>query len=99
MQDRQIKVLLIIIAGLLAANLCQSMFKSQSSPADVFVNAAQAQSNSSNRGQKALPPTVRSLKGYTVEDLRNVVALGDGQSFVVSNTKGFMVYQVAPVNY
>lgn len=99
MQDRVTKILLLVVAGLLAANLAQSLRKSAAPQADLFISAAQAQSRGSVRPEMpslSAPPTVTSVKGFTVQDLQNVVAVGDGKSFVVSNTKGFMVYQVGP---
>ena len=88
MQDRFTKLLLVLVAGLLVANLLQSQSSSS------LVGSAQAQD-----ATVIPPPTsykVRSLEGFTVEDLKDVVAVGDGRSFVVSNSKGFMVYQVLP---
>lgn len=95
MQDRYIKIMLAVVAGLLAANLLQSMFSDSNASSQLFLSAAQAQTT-----QQPTPAAqnyaVRSLKGFTVEDLQDIVAVGDGRSFVVSNSKGFMVYQVVP---
>lgn len=95
MQDRFLKILLIVVAGLLAANLVKTSNSADVVPMPSFLSSAQAQvaapvSEPSRKYQ------VNSLKGFSVEDLQDIVAVGDGRSFVVSNSKGFMVYQVVP---
>jgi hypothetical protein len=98
MQDRYIKFMLTLVAGLLAANLFALAFKSSSSPAELFVSAAHAQdANVNTPAPSSQNITVKALKGFMVQDLKDVVAVGDGKSFVVSNPKGFMVYQVGPL--
>lgn len=91
MPDRVTKLLLLIVAGLLAANLVHNLRQSPQPQGDLFISAAHAQNRDIPR---PLPPTVNAVKGYSVNDLRDVIALGDGKTFVVSNSKGFMVYQV-----
>lgn len=95
MQDRFVKTMLVVVAGLLAANLVQSFVSGSAPSAPVFVSNAQA---ATNQNAAAVPVTyqVKSLKGFTVEDLQSIVPVGDGRSFVASNSKGFMVYQVLP---
>lgn len=96
MQDRYTKIMLAVVAVLLAANLAQSVFSPDSSASgQLLLSGAQAQSNRTPT-PSVQNFSVRSLKGFQVEDLKEVVAVGDGQSFVVSNSKGFMVYQVVP---
>jgi len=91
MQDRFTKLLLVLVAGLLAANLVQS----QNSPS--FIGSAQAQSKSVvTPAPTETKDTLRTLAGFPVEDMNEVVAVGDGRSFVVTNKKGFMVYQILP---
>lgn len=101
MQDRYIKLMLTLVAGLLAANLLHSLSKSDVVLPELFVGSAQAQNTSTAvevQGASAKPNnSVRSLQGYPVDGLKEVVSLGDGRTFVVSNTKGFMVYQVSNV--
>lgn len=101
MQDRFIKIMLAVIAALLAANLLNSQQTGGSASAELslpsILNSAQAQS--SNRREQNTTPVSYKLSrvdGVSVEDIQDVVAVGDGRSFVVSNTKGFMVYQVTP---
>lgn len=92
MQDRQIKTLLIIVAGLLAINVGVSLWNSAPGSVDVLVSPAQAQSNQSRNQPQII--NVLPVKGFTVQDLKDVVSLGDGKTFVARNEKGFMVYQV-----
>lgn len=101
MQDRFIKIMLAVIAALLAANLVSSQSSSESAntelPLPSILSSAQAQSNN-RREQNTTPVTYKlnRVDGVSVEDIQDVVAVGDGRSFVVSNSKGFMVYQVTP---
>jgi len=89
MQDRFPKILLVLVAGLLVANLLQS----QSSP---FVTGnAQAQNATvATPVPQDVTYTVRTVGGFPVENMKDAIAVGDGRSFVVTNTKGFMVYQI-----
>lgn len=94
MQDRYLKIMLTLVAVLLAANLAQSLFTNDDASTELFVGNANARSSSSTRYQENYKLT--TLKGFTVNELTDVVALGDGKSFIVSNSTGFMVYQVLP---
>lgn len=111
MQDRFIKIMLVVIAGLLLANLYKSgdtvgvvsmpslmeSARAQSATANTLpaatsdVGTLPARGPSMNRDYKLL-----TLNGFPVEDMKDIVALGDGRSFIASNPKGFMVYQVVP---
>ncbi len=96
MQDRFIKIMLVVVAALLAGNLLQSMM---SSTGPSIISSAQAQPRNEAQALTESAATVYQLKvlsGFPVEDLKTVVPLGDGRSFVASNPKGFMVYQVLP---
>ncbi len=100
MQDRFTKFMLVVIAALLAANLLNSNSSDAGSSAEIalpnILSSAQAQSNNRRTEEKPITYKVNRLEGFAVEDLQDVVSVGDGRSFVVSNTKGFMVYQVSP---
>src|SRR5688500_3347642 len=101
MQDRFTKIMLVVIAALLAANLFTTRGTDAGNSTEIalpnILISAQAQS-SNRRNQEDTPVTykVSRLEGFAVEDLQDVVSDGDGRSFVVSNSKGFMVYQVNP---
>lgn len=103
MQDRYFKIVLTLVAVLLAANLVQSFFTNANSvsPAELFLGTANAQSEVVHT---RVPIRARNgyelqmLRGFTVKDLSSVVALGDGMTFVATNPEGFMVYQVLPIN-
>ena len=82
LQDRFARVMLVIIAVLLAINIIR--------PGD-SVLATNAQARTTTSTGRA---DVRPLKGYEVTGLQDIVALGDGKSFVVSGPGKFMVYQV-----
>jgi hypothetical protein len=45
-------------------------------------------------GESARTFDVKAVRGYKVAGLKDVAVLGDGKSFVVTNTTGFMVYQL-----
>ncbi|MCX7717067.1 MAG: hypothetical protein N2111_01520 [Candidatus Sumerlaeaceae bacterium] len=83
-QDRFVRVMLVVIAILLAMNLVSHGTSFLASP-------AQAQITRVNPGPRV---DVKAIKGYEVAGLTNIVALGDGKSFVVSAPGKFMVYQV-----
>jgi hypothetical protein len=91
LQDRFIKIMLVTIAALLAANLFHGGKAELVLPLE---SSAVAQSAANPSTPRRL--TVKAVQGFTVADLKDVVAVGDGKSFVVSNTKGFMVYTVEP---
>ncbi len=91
MQDRFVKIMLVVVAVLLAGNLLQSLFSS-ATPSLISSAQAQSRNNSSNTERYE----IKSLKGFTVKDLKSIVSVGDGRSFVASNSDGFMVYQVVP---
>lgn len=78
LQDRFVKIMLVVIAGLLAMNLVKPS-------ASLVATPAMAQGSNVD---------VVSVKGYNVVGLKDVVSLGDGKSFVVSAPDKFMVYQV-----
>lgn len=92
MQDRFVKLMLVLIAGLLAANLMQPAGESHTISIPSVLPSANAQVNATT--ETTGRSRVSRLEGFSVEDLQSVVAVGDGRSFVVSNPKGFMVYQV-----
>ena len=99
MQDRFVKFMLVVVAALLAANLIQYNSSQPVMQLPAIVGSAQAQSQSRSAAAAAAAEAakvykVNRLEGYSVEDLKEVVSVGDGRSFVVSNPKGFMVYQV-----
>lgn len=100
MQDRFIKIMLTLVAVLLAANFVQSYLTSPASPTELFIGNASAQTRTvhTNPVSQRLEEgyTVKAVKGFPVEDLKEVVPLGDGMSFIATNSKGFMVYQVLP---
>lgn len=89
-KDRTIKGLLAICALLLACNFIATLYPGKSS-VNVLSNA-EAQ-NSRNAPRRPVY-NVKDIKGFTVNDLKEIVPLGDGKTFVVSNPNGFMVYQV-----
>ena len=91
LQDRFTKVVLVLIAALLAANL----FRSGGKADFVFPLESSAHAQSTIANTTSLRKlVVKSLQGFSVTDLKEVVAIGDGKSFVVSNPNGFMVYTV-----
>lgn len=92
MKDRTIKGLLITCAVLLAGNIIATFYPGKSS-VSVIPNAEAQSSNRSNT-QPRIVYNVKDLKGFSVSDLKEIVPLGDGKTFVVSNPNGFMVYQV-----
>ncbi|MCX7018034.1 MAG: hypothetical protein WCK47_06710 [bacterium] len=88
LQDRFVKIMLGVIAALLALNLMR--------PDSGFI-ASPAQAQMVRIIQDNTPRTdVKPIKGYQVVGLKDVVAVGDGKSFVVSAADKFMVYQVIP---
>ncbi len=93
MQDRFVKIMLVVVACLLAANLLKPDAGGQAVVLPSILPTAHAQDNVPAPAQNY---QVKSIKGFSVEDLRDIVAVGDGRSFVVSNSAGFMVYQVVP---
>lgn len=93
-QDRFVRVMLVVIAALLAANL----FKSGGS-----MNALDIASRGTAQVVKGVGDTARTfdvkpVRGYKVAQLKDVVVLGDQKSFVVSNNDGFMVYSLDAFN-
>jgi hypothetical protein len=105
LNDRFVKITLIAIACLLAGNLVALLTGYHIGPSLAMNASAQSaiapsqNSNNSNEFRSTTPRNyhVKTLDGFAVADLKDVVAVGDGRSFVVSNTKGFMVYQLDPV--
>jgi predicted RNA-binding protein with TRAM domain len=100
-RDRYLHTILTIIAGLLLLNL----IKPTDRPLATVESTAHAQTDGS---RVVLLPTpmerqagnlrVSSVGGHSVMSLKDVVSLGDGRTFVVSNPNGFVVFQVEPVN-
>lgn len=93
--DRFVKVMLLVIAMLLSANLLRT--RSGGGAAGLtFVSSAQAQrmGNANSPAPEPRRYEMKRVDGLQVEDLKDVVSLGDGKTFVVSNTKGFMVFTV-----
>lgn len=84
LQDRFVKIMLVVIAVLLGANLLKPNGALLSSQAQAQVMKGV--------GEQAKRYDVKAVRGYEVKSLQDVVALGDGKSFVVSNPNGFMVY-------
>lgn len=86
LQDRFVKIMLVIIAVLLALNLVRPGTSVMTTPATAQVITT-----------TTLPPPtldVKPIKGFTVAGLKEIVAVGDGKSFIVSRADGFMVYRV-----
>ncbi len=97
MQDRFVKIMLVVVAGLLAANLMQSVSSNSAPSVPLFLNSAQAQArNTSQSTDDSRTYQLKTLTGFPVKDLKSIVSVGDGRSFVASNSEGFMVYQVVP---
>jgi hypothetical protein len=86
LQDRFVRIMLVVIAVLLALNLASSGRSFLASPAQ-----AQTTTYRLNPGPRV---DVKAIKGYEVQGLTDIVALGDGKSFVVAAPGKFMVYQV-----
>lgn len=97
LQDRFVKLMLVAIALLLAANLFRTR---ESGGALSLVSTAHAQNmgNANPPAPVAKRYEMKRVDGLAVEDLKEVVSLGDGKTFVVSNSKGFMVYTVETTN-
>lgn len=89
LQDRFVKVMLVVIAFLLAANLMR-----QNNHATPMASSIMLPLESSAQAQTGSPASVRTVQGFNVADLQSIISLGDGKTFVVSNPKGFMVYTV-----
>jgi hypothetical protein len=100
-RDRYLHGILTIIAILLLLNL----FKPVDRPLATIESQAQAQATD-NRTLVIPTPIQRqannlrisAVGGNQVSNLKDVVPLGDGRSFVVSNPGGFLVYQVEPID-
>lgn len=94
LNDRFGKLMLMLIAVLLAANLFRG-----GSKAELVLpieSSANAQSTVTSNQTPARKLVVKVVQGFSVSELKSVVPVGDGKSFVVSNDKGFMVYTVEP---
>jgi hypothetical protein len=90
LQDRFVKIMLVVIAALLALNLLRPGTSVVTTPATAQII---------NTTPPALPMLdIKPVRGYQVAGLKDVVAVGDGRSFVVSRSDGFMVYQVSDPN-
>lgn len=100
-RDRYLHTLLTVIAVLLLLNL----FKGSDKPLATLESKAHAQSDG-RIVQVAATPVLRqasnlrvaAIGGNQVTGLKDMIPLGDGKTFVVSNTSGFLVYQVEPIN-
>ena len=88
--DRFTKITLVIIALLLGLNLLLATGGRISSP---FESKVQAQVMK-GLGEAARMYDVRPVRGFEVTSLKEIISLGDGKTFVVSNPNGFMVYQM-----
>ncbi len=88
-QDKYTRTMLAVIAVLLALNLAVTA-GSRITP--LFESSAQAQVNK-GIGDRSRTYDVKPVRGFEITGLKEVISLGDGKSFVVSNEKGFMVYQ------
>lgn len=97
MQDRFTKGILLVIAGLLVVSLFRSGGSEQQVALPSFIGSAIAQTNTSANEPTYTNYRLRSVGGQEVTDIKDIIAVGDGKSFIVSNTKGFMVYQVQGV--
>ena len=86
LRDRFVRIMLVIIAILLALNLVRPGANPVESVAGAQVVVG--------TGNSAQTFDIKPVRGYQVTQLKEVVALGDGKSFVVSNPNGFMVYQL-----
>ncbi len=94
LQDRFVKIMLVMIAVLLAANLLRPADR----PFAPLESSAQAQSPSTIASSNGIN-RVTAIGGFRVSDLKEVVAVGDGKSFVVTNPSGFQVYRVDELSY
>lgn len=91
LQDRFVKIMLVVIAALLALNLLRPGTTGLlSSPAQAQITKAV--------GDTTRRYDVKAVRGYQVTGLKDVVMLGDNKTFVVSNQNGFMVYQFDQFN-
>lgn len=103
LKDRFLRIMLVVIAVLLALNWLRPNSGMVATPGYAVTNSSSGSSNSSSStswpsttssSSTSLKYKLKEVGGYKVTDLKDVVVLGDGKSFVVSNTSGFMVYQV-----
>jgi hypothetical protein len=85
-KDGFLRIMLVVIAVLLALNL----FKSSGFGLE---STAQAQIQK-KIGDAVRVFDVKPVRGYEVKELQDIVALGDGKSFVVRTGDKFMVYQL-----
>ena len=90
LQDRFVKITLVVIAALLAANLLRP---SERSPI-LLESTAQAQDARPMSGPPGMPVSVTPIGGFRVSDVKDIIPVGDGKSFVVANPHGFNVYRV-----
>ena len=88
-QDKFTRTMLTAIVVLLALNL---VFTAGGRIVALFESRADAQIVKGT-GNSAKQYDVKPVRGYEISGLKEIVVLGDGKSFVVSNDKGFMVYQ------
>ncbi len=83
-----VRGILIVVALLLITNLAVTLLSG---------NQAALISNVTAQQTQPLPVAatkVDIVQGFSIKDMKEVVSLGDGRTFVVSNANGFMVYQV-----
>jgi hypothetical protein len=93
--NRYVRGMLAVVAALLVANLVM-LAATRGKQGVTIESIAQAQM-ARNTPVPQVNSTVKPVKGYSVDDLKEVISLGDGKTFVVSNPKGFMVYRVEEV--
>ncbi len=86
-----VRGILIVIAILLIANLLVTLLAGSANHATLVT-----QVGAQNAAPLPLPMAnkVQVVQGFSIANMKDVVSLGDGRTFVVSNANGFMVYQV-----
>ena len=86
LRDRFVRIMLVVIAALLGLHLVKPGVNPIESVAGAQVTVG--------TGTVAKQFDVKPVRGFQVTQLKDIVALGDGKSFVVSSPTGFMVYQL-----
>ncbi len=84
-----VRGILIVIAILLVANLLVTLLSGSANHATLVT-----QVGAQNVGPLPMANKVQVVQGFSIANMKDVVSLGDGRTFVVSNANGFMVYQV-----
>ena len=93
-QDRFVKTMLVVIAALLALNLFKSSNGIETANAFAQSNPAMPTAAAALLDTKIQATDVKPVKGYAVSNIKDVVAVGDGKTFVVAAPDKFMVYRV-----